>query len=218
MKLTATIYFFIIFGILGPSISQACSCNFEYLKKITNNPKNASSSFIALFKDGYFEVKRNWKPVPSIKFKTSASFSGHVTKCDMNLTTNQEYLILSTENTEDPMRLSICSVNAIKLKDAKDLIAKLDNPSVPEPVLKPQPEKSAEKISGTKFEIPKNWNGTIKAFCEHNLPNSTAVGGVACSGAEVHFAKSYGDYRVTYCGESTTNQAVKWSFIFCGNR
>lgn len=109
-----------------PQIVFACSCNFEYLNKVINDPAHASSAFIALYKDHHFEVSKNWKPVPSSKIKVESSWPGHVTKCDINLISGQEYLVISTEKTKEPYSLSICSSKVVKKGEAQEIISKLE--------------------------------------------------------------------------------------------
>tara|TARA_B110001454_G_C12723280_1_gene436278 strand:+ start:34462 stop:34845 length:384 start_codon:yes stop_codon:yes gene_type:complete len=109
-----------------PVFVFACSCNFGNLNKALKYPTAAESAFIALYKDGYFEVRKNWKPVPSLKFKTESSWPGHTTKCDLNLDSGQEYLIISTEKAKEPFQLNICSSSAFKVSEAKEIISKLN--------------------------------------------------------------------------------------------
>lgn len=112
--------------VASPHFANACRCDFEHLNKALKAPEIAESAFIALYKGEYFEIRKNWKPVPSSKFKTESSRPGHKTKCDLNLVSGQEYLIISTEKTKDPFPLNICSSSALKVSEAQDLISRLD--------------------------------------------------------------------------------------------
>lgn len=109
-----------------PHFVFACKCNFEHLNKLLKDPTTANSAFIAVYKSGSFEVRKNWKPVPSSKFKIESSWPGHKTTCDLDLVSGQEYLIISIAKTKEPFSLSLCTAKVVKVSEAQEIISKLE--------------------------------------------------------------------------------------------